>query len=145
MRYNHVGEDGARLGNVEGNEGRVHGDLSEILASPQQFRIDRADFVQRFPQFAEVVEIAGDLGVGSVRHIVSSRLAAGPSDGEISLRPMSRSIDAVAVRTATPFVRLEQRAAQQLLDRRQAAHQFVTAFAQRCRRKSLHAHRTESN
>jgi len=46
-RHNHVGEDGARLGEVEGDECRVHGGLPQILPSPQEFRIDRADLVER--------------------------------------------------------------------------------------------------
>ena len=46
--YNHVGENGARLGEIEGSEGRVHCDLPEILAPAQQFGIDRTDLVESF-------------------------------------------------------------------------------------------------
>src|SRR5262245_54498485 len=101
MRCDHVGEYGARLGEVEGDEGRVHGDLSEILASSQEFRIDRANSVELFAQLAEVVEKHRDLWVGGVRHVASSLTAPGPTDGKVSLRPMSRPIDAVAVCTST--------------------------------------------
>jgi hypothetical protein len=41
--FDHVGEDDARLGDVEGSDGRVH--LVEALAAAQKFGIDRADFV----------------------------------------------------------------------------------------------------
>jgi hypothetical protein len=44
---NHVGEDGARLGEVEIDERRVHGDLSKLLAPSQKFRVDRTNLVER--------------------------------------------------------------------------------------------------
>jgi hypothetical protein len=44
--HNHVGENGARLGEIEGSEGWVHRDLSEILAPAKKFGVDRADLVE---------------------------------------------------------------------------------------------------
>src|SRR5882762_3986172 len=59
--FDHVGEDDARLGDVEGSDGRVH--LVEALAAAQKFGIDRADLVEHL----------ADFGVGRIRH----RVAAG--------------------------------------------------------------------
>src|SRR6202521_204412 len=42
--FDHVGDDGARLGEVEGGDGRMH--LVKTLAAAQQFGIDRADLVE---------------------------------------------------------------------------------------------------
>jgi len=78
---NHVGDDGARLGEVESDESRVHGDLSKILASSQEFRIDRANLVESFAQLAEVVDRLGDLQVDIVGHVVPARPPAGLADG----------------------------------------------------------------
>ena len=60
--FDHVGEDGARLGEVEGGDGRVH--LVETLAAAQKFGIDRADLVEHLAQFAEVGEELGGLRRG---------------------------------------------------------------------------------
>ena len=46
--HNHVGENGARLGEIEGGECRIHRDLPEILAPAQKFGIDRTDLVESF-------------------------------------------------------------------------------------------------
>jgi hypothetical protein len=46
--HNHVGENGAHLGEIEGNEGRVHRDLPEILAPAQKLGIDCTDLVESF-------------------------------------------------------------------------------------------------
>ena len=96
-RHNHVGEDGARLGEVEGDECRVHSGLPQILSSPQEFRIDRADLVEHCAQLAEVVDQSGNLHMSVVGHVVSSRSPAGLADGQISLRTVSQSVDAVAL------------------------------------------------
>jgi hypothetical protein len=78
--HNHVGEDGARLGEVEGDEGRIHGGLPQILASPQEFRVDRADLVEDVAQLAEVGDRLSDLQVDAIGHIVPSRPPAGLAD-----------------------------------------------------------------
>jgi hypothetical protein len=44
--HHHIGDDGARLGQVEGNQGWIHGGLFELLASAQEFGIDGADLVE---------------------------------------------------------------------------------------------------
>ena len=127
--FDHVGDDGARLGEVEGSDGRVH--LVETLAAAQQFGIDRANLVEHLLQLAEVGEELGDLDMGCIRHVAEPRALAGSSDcGEISLGAVPRSVDAVAVGPAAALVGLDQRAAHDLLDRGQAAHEPVATFAQ---------------
>ena len=101
-----------------------------ILASSQEFRIDRTNLVERLAQLAEVVDQLGDLQMGIVGYVIPSRTPAGLADGQIPLRAMSWSIDAVAVRPTTALVCLDQCAAQELLDRRQVAHEPSATFAQ---------------
>jgi hypothetical protein len=127
--FDHVGEDGARLGEVEGSDGRVH--LVETLAAAQKLGIDRADLVEHLAQFAEVGEELADFGEGCIRHVADPRALAGSIDcGKISLGAVPRSIDTVAVGPAAALVGLDQRAAQYLFDRRQAAREPVAAFEQ---------------
>jgi hypothetical protein len=129
--FDHVGEDGARFGDVESSDGRVH--LVEILAAAQKFGIDRAYLVEHLAQFAEVGEELADFGVGCIRHVANPRALAGSTDcGKISLGAMPRPIDTVAVGPAAALVGLDQRAAQYLFDRRQAAREPVAAFEQGC-------------
>src|ERR1700730_6532781 len=106
--FDHVGEDDARLGDVEGGDGRVH--LVEALAAAQQF------------------------GVGRIRNVTDPRALAGSTDcGKISLGAMPSSVDTVAVGPPAAFVGLDQRAAQYLFDRRQAARKLVATLAKSCR------------
>lgn len=129
--FDHVGEDGARFDDVESSDGRVH--LVETLAAAQKFGIDRADLVEHLAQFAEVGEELADFGVGCIRHVANPRALAGSTDcGKISLGAMPRPIDTVAVGPAAALVGLDQRAAQYLFDRRQAAREPVAAFEQGC-------------
>ena len=129
--FDHVGEDGARFGDVESSDGRVH--LVETLAAAQKFGIDRAYLVEHLAQFAEVGEELADFGVGCIRHVANPRALAGSTDGgKISLGAMPRPIDTVAVGPAAALVGLDQRAAQYLFDRRQAAREPVAAFEQGC-------------
>ena len=76
--FDHVGDDGARLGEVEGGDGRIH--LVETVAAAQQFGIDRADLVEHLLQFAEVGEELGDLAVGGLGHIGQPRPLSGGAD-----------------------------------------------------------------
>jgi hypothetical protein len=129
--FDHVGEDGARFDDVESSDGRVH--LVETLAAAQKFGIDRAYLVEHLAQFAEVGEELADFGVGCIRHVANPRALAGSTDcGKISLGAMPRPIDTVAVGPAAALVGLDQRAAQYLFDRRQAAREPVAAFEQGC-------------
>ena len=129
VRFDHVGDDGARLGEVEGGDGRIH--LVETLAAAQQFGIDRADLVEHLLQFVEVGEELGDLGIGCIGHVADPRAFASSSDcGEISLGAVTGSVGAVAIGPAATFVGLHQRTAHDLLDRRQAAHELVATLAQ---------------
>ena len=129
--FDHVGDDGTRLGEVEGGDGRIH--LVETLAAAQQFGVDRADLVEHLLQFAEVGEELDDLAASCIGHIAKPRALAGSSDcGEISLGAVPGSVGAVAVGPAAAFVGLYQRAAHNLLDRGQAAHELVATLAQGC-------------
>jgi len=129
--FDHVGDDGTRLGEVEGGDGRIH--LVETFAAAQQFGIDRADLVEHLLQFAEVGEELDDLAASCIGHIAKPRALAGSSDcGEISLGAVPGSAGAVAVGPAAAFVGLYQRAAHNLLDRGQAAHELVATLAQGC-------------
>jgi hypothetical protein len=51
-RNDHIGKNGARLGNIECGEYRIHDELPELLASPEQFRVDGADLVEHAAQSA---------------------------------------------------------------------------------------------
>jgi hypothetical protein len=107
VRFDHVGDDGARLGEVEGGDGRIH--LVETLAAAQQFGIDRADLVEHLLQFVEVGEELGDLGIGCIGHVADPRAFASSSDcGEISLGAVTGSVGAVAIGPAATFVGLHQ-------------------------------------
>ena len=129
--FDHVGDDGTRLGEVEGGDGRIH--LVETFAAAQQFGVDRADLVEHLLQFAEVGEELDDLAASFIGHIAKPRALAGSSDcGEISLGAVPGSVGAVAVGPAAAFVGLYQRAAHNLLDRGQAAHELVATLAQGC-------------
>src|SRR5260370_13823273 len=74
VRFDHVGGDGSRLGEIEGGDGRIH--LVETLAAAQQFGIDRADLVEHLLQFAEVGEELGDLGISCIGHVAEPRAFA---------------------------------------------------------------------
>ena len=129
--FDHVGDDGTRLGEVEGGDGRIH--LVETFAAAQQFGVDRADLVEHLLQFAEVGEELDDLAASCIGHIAKPRALAGSSDcGEISLGAVPGSVGAVAVGPAAAFVGLYQRAAHNLLDRGQTAHELVATLAQGC-------------
>ena len=131
VRFDHVGDDGARLGEVEGGDGRIH--LVETLAAAQQFGIDRADLVEHLLQFAEVGEELGDLGVRCIGHVAEPRTLARARDcGEISLGTMAGPVGAVTIGSAAALVGLHQRTANDLLDRGQAAHELVATLAQGC-------------
>ena len=109
--FDHVGDDGTRLGEVDGDNGRIH--LVETFAAAQQFGIDRTDLVEHLLQLAEVGEELGDLGVSCIGHVAEPRAFAGSSDcGEISLGAVPRSICAVAVGPAAAGVPLGDRAGQ---------------------------------
>src|SRR5262245_27213639 len=77
-RFDHVGENGARLGEVDSRDGRIH--LIEFLASTQEFGVDRTDLVERVAHPAVIVEILADFGDGVVRHIAYLRTLTGDAD-----------------------------------------------------------------
>lgn len=129
--FDHVGDDGARLDEVEGGDGRIH--LVETLAAAQQFGIDCADLVEHPLQLAEVGEELGDLGISCIGHVAKPRALAGSGDcGEISLGAVPRSVGAVAVGPTAAFVGLHQRTAHDLPDWGQATHELVAPPAQGC-------------
>ena len=73
--FDHVGDDGTRLGEVEGGDGRIH--LVETFAAAQQFGIDRTNLVEHLLQLAEIGEELGDLGVSCIGHVAEPRALAG--------------------------------------------------------------------
>ena len=56
--FDHVGENGACLGEVECRDGRIHS--VEFLAAAQELGVDRADLVERLAQVAVIVEVLGN-------------------------------------------------------------------------------------
>ena len=105
--FDHVGDDDARLGDVEACDGRIH--LVEPLPTAQKLGVDRTDLVEHLLQFVEIAKELGNLSVGRIRHVAKpGSLAGSPDCGQIALRTMPGSIDAMAVRTATALVGLDQ-------------------------------------
>ena len=70
-RFDHVGENGARLGDVDSRDGRIHS--VEFLAAAQKLGIDRADLVERIAHVAVVVEVLGNFDERVVWHVVYLR------------------------------------------------------------------------
>jgi hypothetical protein len=105
--FDHVGEDDARLGDVEACEGRIH--LVETLATAQKLGVDRTDLVEHLLQLAKIAKKLGNLIVARIRHVAKSWSLAGSADcGQISLRAVPRSVDAMAVRPTAALVGLDQ-------------------------------------
>jgi hypothetical protein len=126
--FDHVGDDGARLGKIERCDSRIH--LVETLAATQKLGIDRANLVEHLLQFAVVGEKRSDLGVIRVRHIAKARAFAGSGDrGQVSLGPVPGPVDAMTTGPATTFVGLDQGPTYDLLDWWQGPHQLVAASA----------------
>jgi hypothetical protein len=100
----HIGDDGTRFGKVEAGQCRIHCYLFEILASSQEFCVDRADLVQYIPQLAKVAEPFGDLFASGVWYIFSVGTSARLTDHQISLRAMARTVATMAVRPTAPLV-----------------------------------------
>ena len=109
-RFDHVGENGARLGEVDSRYGRIH--LVEFLAAAQELGVDRADLVERVAQLAVIVEVLVDFGDSIVRHITYLRTLTGDADRQIALGSVAAIVGAVTAWPSTAFVFLEQRAAQ---------------------------------
>ena len=107
VRFDHVGDDGARLGEVEGGDGRIH--LVETLATAQKLGVDRTDLVEHLLQLAKIAKKLGNLIVARIRHVAKSWSLAGSADcGQISLRAVPRSVDAMAIRPTAALVGLDQ-------------------------------------
>ena len=128
VRFDHVGDDGARLGEVEGGDGRIH--LVETLATTQKLGIDRANLVEHLLKLAVIGEKRGDLGIGRIRYIAEAWAFAGAGDrGQVSLGSVPRSVGAMTTGSTTTLVGLDQRPAYDLLDWWQGPHQLVAASA----------------
>ena len=83
--------------------------------------------------FDHVGEELADFGVGCIRHVADAWALAGLTDrGKISLGAVARPVDTVAVGPPATLVGLDQRAAQYLFDRRQAARKVVATLAKSC-------------
>jgi hypothetical protein len=72
--FDHVGENGARLDEIESCDGRIH--LIETFAAAQKLGIDRADLVEHLLQFAEVGEELCNLRINRVRYVAEPRTLA---------------------------------------------------------------------
>lgn len=68
--FDHVGEDDARLGDVEACDGRIH--LVETLATAQKLGVDRTDLVEHLLQLAKIAKKLGNLIVARIRHVAKS-------------------------------------------------------------------------
>ena len=72
----------------------------------QKFCIDGADLVERIAQPAKVAEPFGNLFAGGIWYIFSVRTPARPTDHQISLRAVSRTIATMTVWPAASLVGL---------------------------------------
>ncbi|MFZ1006993.1 MAG: hypothetical protein WAN65_09160 [Candidatus Sulfotelmatobacter sp.] len=105
--FDHVGDDGARLGKIERCDRRIH--LVETLAATQKLGIDRANLVEHLLESAVIGEKRGDLGVSRVWHIAEARAFAGSGNrGQISLGPVPRPVDAMTTGSTTTLVGFDQ-------------------------------------
>jgi hypothetical protein len=127
---NHIRDDRARFGKVEIGERWVHRDLLQVLASAQEFCIDRANLVEHLADPAKILDQVRDLKIRIVGYVVPSQSPTRLADAEIPLGPMSWSVHTMTIWPTAALVCLDQRAAQHLLDRWQVAHQLTAAFAQ---------------
>jgi hypothetical protein len=145
--FDHIGEDGARLGKVESGDGRVkrllHAELPEILVAPQELGVDRADLVERRAQSAEVVEKLGDLGMGGLRHIGLPGPLSGSADRQIVFWPVADPVGAMAARTTAASVGLHEGAAEHARERGNRRHELAATLAQNCGRDVLHSVRVD--
>src|SRR5215475_11658274 len=76
--FDHVGENGACLGEVECRYGRIHS--VEVLAAAEELGVDRTDLVERLAHVAVVVEVLGDFEESIVRHVIYLRTLTGRAD-----------------------------------------------------------------
>src|SRR6516165_5227177 len=70
------------------------------------------------------------LSIRLLRHIVHLRPQAGIADRQVILGAMTGAVGTLASRLAASFVALDERAAQDRLERRQLAQEGVAAFSQ---------------
>src|SRR3974390_2141628 len=107
IRFDHVGDDGARLGEIEGCNSRIH--LVETLAAAQRLGLDCANLVEALLLRAVIAKKLGDLWVDRVRHIAESRALAGSRDRrQISLGSVSRPVDTMTTWSAAGLVGLDE-------------------------------------
>src|SRR5260370_16896448 len=104
----HVGEDGARFGKVEGCDRGVH--LIETFATTQKLGIDRANLVEHLLELAVVGEKLGHLRIRAIRHIAEPRAFPASSNfGHIPLPPPSPSPLALTAGPSPALFRLHER------------------------------------
>src|SRR5215467_8550609 len=134
--FDHVGENGACLGEVECRDGRIHS--VEVLAAAEELGVDRTDLVERLAHVAVVVEVLGDFEESIVRHVIYLRTLTGRADREIALGAVAAIVGAVTTWPSAALVLLEQRTAQYARERRQVAQELLATLAQRRRGCVLH-------
>src|SRR5215831_13136781 len=94
--FDHVGENGACLGEVECRYGRIHS--VEVLAAAEELGVDRTDLVERLAHVAVVVEVLGDFDESVVRHVIYLRTLVGRADRQVALGAVAAVVGAVAAR-----------------------------------------------
>jgi hypothetical protein len=128
-RFDHVGENGARLGEVDSRDGRIHS--VEFLAAAQELGVDGADLVERIAHVAVVVEVLVDFAESVVWHVVYLRTLTGRADRQIALGAVATIVGAVTAWPSAALVLLEQRTAQHACERGQVAQELRAPLAQR--------------
>src|SRR5215467_4807112 len=127
--FDHVGENGACLGEVECRDGRIHS--VEVLAAAEELGVDRTDLVERLAHVAVIVEVLGNFGERVVRHVIDLWALIGRADRQIVLGTVAAIVGTMAAWPAAALVLLEQRAAQDACERWQRAQELLAARAQR--------------
>lgn len=108
----------------------AHHDPSECLAAAEQFAIDLADLLQDLADLMVMGQTFGDLSVILLGDVIHLWPSAGIAHGEVVLGAMPGTVGAFASRFAAWFVALDERATQQMIQRRQLVQQLLPASSQ---------------
>ena len=91
--FDHVGENGACLSEVERRDGWIHS--VEFLAAAEELGVDRTDLVERLAHVAIIVEVLGDFEESMVRHVIYLRTLTGRAHRQIALGAVAAIVGAV--------------------------------------------------
>ncbi len=125
--FDHAGDDGARLDQIDRSDGRIQ--LIELLAPAQKLGVDRRDLVQDLAHLVEVADELAHLGASGVRDIIHLRPLAWDADREVELRAVATLSGAMAARPAAALVSLYERAAHDAIERRKLPEQLPAPLA----------------